>query len=235
VDFQNRVLPVVPGSDSESDTAPSPSGSVTVIVQVTETGAVLGAAVAVSSRNASLDQAAVAAANQSTYSAATFNCKPVASDAVLKYDFSDNPTVALLSPPPQAANLEVRGPSRTGETNVALAACLRSVGRERSSGLGGAVRVSTCMLTRRKPAAASEILKKALSPRSMPARSLEATRPEWALAYLRLAQAEELSGQRFAARTDAELALRLNRRLDKALRIVELSREATRILSETRS
>ncbi len=67
-------------------------GQVTVQVKVTvsPSGSLIGASIFQSGNNMSLDQAALSAARQSTYSPKVVNCEPVTGDYLFKVTFDPN-------------------------------------------------------------------------------------------------------------------------------------------------
>jgi len=95
--------------------------------------------------------------------------------------------------------------------------------------LDGKVHVATCLLKRNQPRATIAVLRNALKAKSMPTNGEDGIEPEWATAYLRLAQAEYAIGRRGDARKHIAIAVRLNSQLMEFDQVPEMSRESVRI------
>ncbi len=95
--------------------------------------------------------------------------------------------------------------------------------------LDGKVRVATCLLKRKQSLAAIDLLRNALKTKSLPTNGEDGIEPEWATAYLRLAEAEYAIGKRAEARKHVAIAVRLNGELMEDDRLPDMSAEAVRI------
>src|SRR5665213_533041 len=244
------VEPVVP----EALRGQPVSGTVIVLVALDNNSQVVGARIE-RGLSKELDDAALNAARQSTYLTAVHNCVPVASEYTYIVDFSFEPAPAQTATPvphivpttdPELFKVREAMQRRDAfdVSSRVLAGCTAAVRnnkrREDSHlsisndddeavylrSLDGRDRVAACLLSRRQPRIALDMVKAALQTKST-VDDLDGSAQ--AVAYLRLAQAEFALRDRNAAERHLAIALRLNGELISLERVPEIPTEAARL------